>query len=134
MLREAAQREPIMLERLFSSGSDASRGLQVKSVLNPLLWLSGIVLPVCLVAATQFDEPGLRLALVISGLTPPGLTCLGFIYFAISNPDKLQSEDFQIRVQTLQMRQMAEGRGAVEVQEPIANPVAGALPKPRDEE
>lgn len=124
-----------MLEKLFSSGSEASRGLQVKSVLNPLLWLSGIVLPICLIAATQFPEPGIRLTLVISGLAPPGLTCLGFIYFAIRSPDKLQSEDFQIRIQTLQMRQMAEGGGAVEIVagEPIANPALGALPKPEDE-
>ncbi|MEK9509443.1 hypothetical protein WI460_14700 [Gemmatimonadota bacterium Y43] len=125
-----------MLERLFSSGSEASRGLQVKSVLNPLLWLSGIVLPICLIAASQFPEPGIRLALVVSGLVPPGLTCLGFVYFAIRNPDKLQSEDFQIRVQTLQMRQMAEGHGGIEVPDghPIANPVLGTLPKPKEAE
>ena len=60
---------------------------------------------------------------------PIGVACLGFIGFAIFRPDKLQSEEYQLRHESLQLIQQKSGRitlspASIEV---IANPQARQL-------
>jgi Zn-dependent protease with chaperone function len=76
------------------------------SALNPALWLCAIVLPVCFVAAYWFrDDHVLVYILIGLGSLPILLSIGGFIYFAIKQPERLQSEDYQIRHESLQLIQ-----------------------------
>lgn len=99
-----------MFDKLGSSSQIAARSLHVKSALNPLLWLTAISTPLCLTGAYVFQEASpVFEALVAVGLFPIISACLGFVFFAIFKPEKLQSEDYQIRHESLQIIQQKSG-------------------------
>ena len=114
-----------MLERLGQHAQSAATRLHVRSALNPLLWLTGIATPLCLSGAFVFKEmsPVFEI-LVFIGLLPIAVTCLGFCYFALFKPEKLQSEDYQIRHESLQLIQQKSGNIEIPVAslEQIVNP------------
>jgi hypothetical protein len=62
-----------------------------------------------------------------------GVTCIGFMGFAIFKPDKLQSEDYQIRHESLQIIQQKSGQMEISTTslEAIANPAVPQLPSGR---
>ena len=62
-------------------------------------------------------------------MIPIGIACVGFLGFAIFRPEKLQSEDYQIRHESLQLIQQKSGRLALAPTsiEAIANPQARLL-------
>lgn len=116
-----------LLEKFGQYTQSAAQKLHVRSALNPMLWLSAISTPLCLTFAYVFKEiPEVRNWLLWIGLTPIGVTCLGFIGFAIFRPEKLQSEEYQIRHESLQIIQQKSGRIAIPATsiEAIANPQA----------
>lgn len=91
-----------MLEKFGQNSQSAARTLNVKSALNPLLWLTAISTPVCFGGAFAFKELSpIFEVLVITGILPIVITCLGFCYFAVTKPEKLQSEDYQLRHESL---------------------------------
>jgi hypothetical protein len=121
-------------ERLASSAQTAAGRLRVKSALNPMLWLCGIISLPCLFGAyaAHGNEP-IATILAICGATPIGVTCLLAGYFAAFRPDKLQSEDYQIRHEALELikekgSQLEIAQSSLEV---IANPPL--LPSPGNE-
>ncbi len=125
-----------MFNAVARSASAAAQRLRVRSALNPMLWLTGIATPMCLAAAYVFREHvNLLTVLVIAGLAPIAVTCLGFVYFALAKPEKLQSEDYQIRHETLQLIQAKTGSVALDPTSltAIANPVPPMLPAPEKE-
>lgn len=87
-----------MFGRWGHSSATASKHVATRSVLNPLLWLSAIITPVCVVAAL-FASDALLYALIGLAALPPLATVLGFLGFAFSNPNRLQSEEFIIQQQ-----------------------------------
>ena len=108
----------------------AAQRLHVRSALNPVLWLTAIATPVCFTAAYAFRFNGLILyALIIVGCVPIAVAALGFFYFAIVEPGKLQSEDYQLRHETLQMIQQKSGQLIVETASltAVTNPSLPAL-------
>ncbi len=108
----------------------AATALHVRSALNPLLWLTAISTPLCFGAAYIFKEnDALTIILITAGLTPIGMACLGFAYFAIFKPEKLQSEDYQIRHESLQIIQQKSGSIDVTAvsMDKIANPIADQI-------
>jgi len=120
-----------MVDWLARGVSRAARKLRVRSALNPMLWLSAIALPICIGAAYAFraDVP-VMWVLLIAGLFPIGTTCVGFVYFAITQPERLQSEDYQLRHETLQMIQQKVGSLELDPTSlaAIANPSLPSLP------
>ncbi|MBA6263904.1 hypothetical protein [Colwellia sp. Bg11-12] len=99
-----------MLEQLGQSSNSAAKSLHVKSALNPMLWLTGIATPLCFACAYFLrDSSPIFEILVFSGLTPILVTCIGFSYFAVFKAEKLQSEDYQIRHESLQIIQQKTG-------------------------
>lgn len=118
------------IDRVAQVAQSAAERLHVRSALNPALWLCAISTPVCLAFAYVFsDVPEVRNWLLAGGLVPIGVACLGFIGFAIFRPDKLQSEEYQLRHESLQLIQQKSGRitlspASIEV---IANPQARQL-------
>lgn len=118
------------LQKIGRLSHSAATALHVRSALNPLLWLTAISTPMCFSAAYAFrNNESVALFLIVAGLFPIGMTCLGFGYFALFKPEKLQSEDYQIRHESLQIIQSKSGK--IDVTEAsinqIANPIAGKL-------
>ena len=114
------------LNNLGHCAQRASQRIRVKSALNPMLWLCALITPICFVAAWKFlDYQTICTTLIIVGVIPVVVTCLGFAGFAIFKPDKLQSEDYQIRHEALQIIQQKTGQMVVDPTSlhAITNPV-----------
>lgn len=119
-----------IFERIGHIAQSAAEKLYVRSALNPALWLCAISTPTCLFFAYVFrDVPEIRAWLLAGGLLPIGIACIGFLGFAIFRPEKLQSEEYQIRHESLQLIQQKSGRLALAPTsiEAIANPQARLL-------
>lgn len=112
--------------RLFGQlAQSAAQKLRVRSALNPILWLCGIATPICFVGAYIFrDYSHIFQLLIYSGPAPIVVACVGFVYFAIFRPEKLQSEDYQLRHESLQIIQQKTGQTTLYPSslEAIANP------------
>ena len=81
---------------------EAGGRLRVRSALNPILWLCAIVtLPsISLYLMTPSRFPTWLLLIMCS---PVGCAVLGFLYLLFADPDRLQSEDYQIRKRSLEL-------------------------------
>jgi hypothetical protein len=118
-------------EQLVTSAQLAVSRLRVKSALNPMLWLCGIVSVTCFVLAYLVigTHPLLATFFMCVGAAPVLATILGFFYFMIWDPDKLQSEDYQIRREALDI--IRQKGSSIPVSPSslnlIANPVHDAL-------
>lgn len=87
-----------MLNHLIPNAASASRQVATRSVLNPLLWLSLIVWVPALAAAGFVPSPFNYIALAIGVLTV--VVALGmYVYFAVSDPDRLQDEEYLLQQQ-----------------------------------
>ena len=126
-----------MLEELTRSAHDAAGRLQVRSALNPILWLTGIVLPLAIAGAWVFRENNSALCVFLSLCALPVVTaCVAYVGFAIRKPDKLQSEDYQIRQQALHIIQRGSRNTPIDpaslraIANPLLNlPDKGASPE-----
>jgi hypothetical protein len=118
-------------EQVSGRAQTAASRLRVRSALNPMLWLCGIVSLPCLYAAwfARGVEP-IATIFAISGTAPIGITCCLAIYFAVFRPEKLQSEDYQIRHETLEL--IRQKGSPIQLSpsslDAIANPVHPANP------
>jgi hypothetical protein len=119
----------------------AASRLSVKSALNPFLWLSGITTPVFLGAAWALSaHPAAMAVMLVMGALPVLVTCGVGVRFAVLDPSKLQSEDYQLREHTLQIIEqqshgvIADGNTLVAIANPalpplvVGQPVGYALP------
>ena len=125
-----------MFERLGHQAGVAAQRLHVRSALNPILWLCAISMPLCLAGAIIFrDVNPVRNWLIAGALIPIGVACLCFVGFAIFRPEKLQSEDYQLKHEFLIISQEKAGRLVVDpaVIDAIANPAPAVLPAPESE-
>lgn len=124
-----------ILEKIGHMAQSAAYRLHVRSALNPMLWLCGITSPLLLTFAYWFrDIEQIMYWLVAAAILPIGFTCLGFVFFALFKPEKLQSEDYQIRHESLQIIQQKAGRKSFTASaiEAIANPDVPRLTDGRD--
>ena len=90
----------ITLETTESRGSLASSiaGVKQHSIMNPLLWMLGVVGILGAITAFQFREYPWVAAMCLAPFFIVSLVGLGiFVYLAIKNPDKLRSEEYQIK-------------------------------------
>ena len=122
-------------ERVTGSARSAASRLRVKSALNPMLWLCAIISLPCFGFAwfARGVEP-LATVLTGAGLLPVIVTCIMAGYFAVFRPDKLQSEEYQIRHETLEL--IKKKGSSIEVSpsslDNIANPLHPLPPLPAD--
>ena len=95
-----------VLDRLSRLSQNAAQALRVRSALNPMLWLTAIATPLCFGGAWIFQEtPWVLTVCVIAALMPLTVATAGFVFFALSSPEKLQSEEYQLRHETLEIIQ-----------------------------
>lgn len=119
-----------VFERVVERAQHAASRLRVKSALNPMLWLCGIVSLPCYGLAFLLGEGALSIAFVVIGSTPIAATICGFFYFMLVAPEKLQSEEYQIRHEAMEL--IKQKGTSVEISpvsvEAVANPGYVALP------
>jgi hypothetical protein len=123
-----------VLDKLSELAHSAVARLTVKSALNPLLWMCGTISTICFAAAYLFrDDAVLKTLLVLVGIVPIMLTCTVAGYFAFRTPEKLQSEEYQLRQQTLNIIEEKGGRITVDKVslEEIANPPLPPVSPPK---
>ncbi len=86
------------MNRTFEKAQSAATKLTVKSALNPLLWFTGIITPVCFLAAIFFkDDAPIKNLLIYAGLFPIILVGLCYLFFMFFDRDRLHSEEFQLK-------------------------------------
>jgi hypothetical protein len=112
-----------IFEKMAQVTQGAMQRIHVKSALNPMLWLSAISMTLCFGAAYLFwADEFLRRLLVVFGCFVPLITCLIAIYFAVNKTDKLQSEDYQLRHESLQI--LIEKGGNIKIDQASIDSIA----------
>ena len=101
---------------------EAGGKLRVRSALNPILWLCAIVSMPCAMALAFSERQSYWL--VVLALFPVATALFGFVFLLFVDRDKLQSEDYQIRKQSLELIEEKGDLGptVIESIELIANP------------
>jgi hypothetical protein len=122
--------DPETIERVTRGSQDSAVRLQVRSALNPLLWLSAICTPITFGGAA-FADGAVQIALLVIGALPIFCACGAYMYWMIKSPDRLHSEDYQLRRQALQMIYEKGTRAAVLANSVVAitNPNLPRLPE-----
>lgn len=87
-------------------GAQAAMQVGTRSVLNPLLWLCGICSTIftsgAVTAAGLGTSDTLIAALIILAAAPVAVALWAYVYFAVTDPDRLQSEPFRIEEKWVQ--------------------------------
>ena len=75
--------------------------LRVRSALNPLLWLCAVIsTPLLAACVLSGNQP---IFVWVLGFSPVALAMGAYIFFLIFDRDRLQSEEYQIKKQSLEM-------------------------------
>lgn len=75
----------------------------VRTAINPLLWLVGIVTPLSLVLAVAAGDALMRTAMLGLASLPVVVTIVAYFVLVFRDPDRLQSEEYRLRQRALQM-------------------------------
>ena len=117
-------------ESIIARAAHAVARVSVKSALNPMLWLSGLITVPALITALVISP--VPIWLVSLACAPVLAAIAGFVYLLLVDRDKLQSESYQLRKQALEL---IEEKGDFKVVdattiEAISSPELRALPGP----
>jgi hypothetical protein len=107
--------------------------VHVKNVLNPLLWICGLVsAPSGIAVALSVHPTWVTMALAT---VPVAVTLLAYIYFMFTGPDRLQSEGYQLRKQALELIEEKGSLAVIDAStiEIISNPELPAIAGPAKE-
>ena len=117
------------LQKLTRTAQDAFVRMQVRSALYPILWLCSISGLLCFGFALRFTGV-LQTILVILGALPFLIASFAYVFFLFADPDRLHSEDFQLRKQALELIEEKGSRIPVIAAsvEAISNPTLPQLP------
>lgn len=123
-------------DRFAGRFAEAGGRLRVRSAVNPALWPCAIVTMPCVLLAVRMEKPPLWLIIVL--IVPVCTFAVGFVYFMLFDPDKLQSEDYQLKKMSLELIREQEKGGAIEADPssivPTENPAIPAKPGGNGEE
>lgn len=112
-----------MLRYIGQTLSEIAGKIRVRSALNPVLWLCAIiVIPGIWIASQQ--EEGAPAWMVVLIFIPVSIAVFAYLFLLFFDRDKLQSEEYQIRKQSLELIQEKGNRFPVDAPsiEAIANP------------
>lgn len=90
-----------MLQHIGRTLSDIAGKIRVRSALNPVLWLCAIVTVPGMLVVSQRKEAAPIWWVII--FVPVSLFTIGFLVLLFFDRDKLQSEEYQIRKQSLEL-------------------------------
>ena len=105
--------------------------ITVQNVMNPILWLCGLVTIPSLIAIVSTDNP--HWVLFILSISPVFVALFSFLYFMFKAPDRLQSESYQLRKQALELIEEKGGSSVIDAAsiEAISNPDLPMLESPK---
>jgi hypothetical protein len=121
------------MERIGIRSQSHIERVQVKNVMNPLLWICGLVsTPSAIAVAVSSAPTWVPMALAT---VPVAVALLAYIYFMFTQPDRLQSEGYQLRKQALELIEEKGSLAVIEATtiEIISNPDLPALAGPGKE-
>ncbi len=123
-----------MRDQLLNRAVESGGRLTVKSALNPMLWLSGIITIPTLIAGSW--NPNLPVWVSIIGCAPVVAALFGFVFLLVFDRDKLQSEDYQLRKRTIEYAQSKGDPLPLDIRDSITieNPAAKTLSRKDVEE
>ncbi|MCG0458678.1 hypothetical protein L6R44_21690 [Enterobacter cloacae complex sp. ECC445] len=112
-----------MFDRLGIRTQSSIEKVTVKNVLNPMLWICGLIsLPSLLIIF--YAEREISWVFSFAAIAPITAAIMFYAYFAIRSPDRLQSEGYQLKKQALELIEEKGSLGPVDVRslEVISNP------------
>lgn len=90
------------LEEILRAATSRAEVIRVRNVLNPVLWGCAVATPVCGgLAYLLGSDPVLRYGFATLSAVLILSLPVGYIYFILRDPDRLQSEEFANRKQEL---------------------------------
>jgi len=89
------------LEQIAAKAVESGGKLKVRSALNPILWLCGIITVPAIVAASYITPTPTWLIVLL--FIPVVTAMVGFLFLLLFDRDKLQSEDYQIQKRSLEL-------------------------------
>lgn len=122
------------MDRKASRLQSSIERVSVKNALNPVLWVCGLVsVPATLALGFAPNPSWVHATLAIA---PVGVALFAYLYFMIQEPDRLQSESFQLRKQALELIEEKGSLAVIEATslEVISNPDFPALAAPQQTE
>jgi hypothetical protein len=90
-------------DEIIKTGLSRADTIKVRTAINPLLWLVGLTLPLCLMTAVVIADQIVRLVLLGLAAIPIIITIIAYFIFLFRDPDRLQSEEYRIRQRALQI-------------------------------
>ena len=120
--------------RLTQITGNAIGRLRLSGALNNCLWLVGITFPAGLFALTKLTG-AMQWAVFSVMIIPFAFFGISHLHFTFHDPDKLRSEEYELRKQALELIQEKGGQiplsdASIEI---IANPNYPALPERRED-
>ncbi|MEW8050751.1 MAG: hypothetical protein AB2809_10270 [Candidatus Thiodiazotropha sp.] len=109
-------------QQVAAKAIESGGRLTVRSALNPILWMCGIVSVPAMIVAGLKDAP--QWWLIAISAAPVTAALFGFFFLLIFDRDKLQSEDYQIKKRSLELMQQ---KGDIS---PIELKATPAIPNP----
>lgn len=95
-----------LLADIVVSTIDRGGTIRVRNVLNPLLWLCAVSAPACLFFAWLIGSGTIIGVVLTTVAVLPILVAMAmYVWFALHDPDRLQSEEFVLRQQEIELRQ-----------------------------
>ena len=85
-----------VLSRLTHLAEHAVTQLRVSSALDPCLWLAAIAMPFGIAGAVA-SRGLVQIASIVLVFLPVTLFVFAYIYFMVKDPDKLRSENYELR-------------------------------------
>jgi hypothetical protein len=92
-------------ERLLSSLTETGGQLRVKNAMNPILYLCGIVVPSCMAGLVYGTHWMTSVVCALGFFAAIGTAIYSYVHFMHSDPDRLQSEEYNIQQRKLDMIQ-----------------------------
>lgn len=123
------------LDRLVQKGLTRIETVKVRTAVNPLLWLTGLTLPICLALMLSLDDRSIRLGLLALAAIPVLASVVAYFVLLFRDPDRLQSEEYRIRQRALQiLYRRGHSADIVDIATQRPRIEKAALPTPRDKD
>ena len=116
-----------IFERLTQMAEQALSRLKVSSALNPCLWLCALAFPFGIFGAV-LSSGLVQIACLVLVFIPVVIFAIAYLYFMVKSPDKLRSEEYELKRIALSL--IEEKGGAIAFAESSVEAIANYDYKP----
>ncbi len=92
------------LDEIIKTGLWRLDVIKVRTAVNPLLWLVGLITPLIFVTAIIIDDRLIRIGLLAFAAFPIIVTIIAYFIFMFRDPDRLQSEEYRLQLKEINLR------------------------------